>query len=223
MLDLNNIDLMLWDLDGVIYVRDIDGMNAEKVHEIFGEAISKLDSKISAEEGLDIINKYYPESPSKFYHNIERDYGINRFELDNIFHEILVKKANFAKNGYIEEEYVNKFKSLSPKHIILTQSNQIWAKNILSDSNLSDQFDSIIGSEVTLEKPKMLDNDLYIEICNELNIAPERAVMIEDSYKNLKAAKKHGLQTVLFNYDKDINEDYIDYQYRDIRDFLTQL
>lgn len=223
MLDIGNIDLMLWDLDGVIYVKDIESINEEDVHKIFGESINKLEPKISAEEGLNIINKYYPESPARFYHNIERDFGLNRFELDQVFHEILVEKANFAKNGYIEEKYISKIKSLSPKQLIVTQSNKVWAENILKESNLLGFFDGIIASNVTLEKPKMADNDLYLEICNELCVAPEKAVMIEDSHKNLKAAKKHGLQTVLFNYGKDINEDYIDYQYRDIRDFLSKI
>ena len=223
MLDFNNIDLILWDLDGVIYIKDMNEIDVLKLHTIFGKAINKMEPKISEEEGLDIINKYYPENPARFYHNIERDFGIDKYNLDTIFHELLLELSDFTDNTYIDKNDVDMFKLIPGKHFILTQSHKIWAKNILEKSNLLDFIENIISSQVTLDKPKMEDNDLYLEICSELGINPTRAVMIEDSHKNLIAAKKHGLQTVLFNYGRDIDETYIDYQYRDIKDFLSNI
>jgi HAD superfamily hydrolase (TIGR01509 family) len=223
MLDLDNIDLILWDLDGVLYVKDMGEFNIEPLNIIFGKAINNLDSNISATEGLNIIKKYYFENPVKFYSNIQRDYGIDKYKLDFEFHKLLVDELYYKSNDYIEKEYSDILKSFDARQIVVTQSNKVWTDEVLKEANLVDFFDEIISSKVTLEKPKIDDNSLYLDICNEMNVSPEKAVMIEDSCKNLKAAKKHGLKTVLFNYGRDSREDYVDYQYRDIRDFLSKI
>jgi FMN phosphatase YigB (HAD superfamily) len=223
MLDLSSVDLILWDVDGVLYVRDMAIRDVSKIHTLFGKEICKFIPGISEKEGVEIIFNYFAKNPAKFYDNIEMDYNINIYDLEHKFHEIMLEFYDYKNFDYIEQEYIDKFNSINSNNIALTQANKVWADKILEKTHLLDSINKVICSEVTLKTPKNEYNNLYLDICNEMNVAPERAVMIEDSHRNLKAAKKHGLQTVLFNYDKEINEDYIDYQYRDIRDFLSKI
>ncbi len=60
-------------------------------------------------------------------------------------------------------------------------------------SNLFDE--TFFSHQIGMRKP---DAEIYGYILKELNESPEQILFIDDTFKNLEAAQKHGIQTLLW-------------------------
>lgn len=87
-------------------------------------------------------------------------------------------------------------KRLPGRKFIFTNGSQGHAKNVGTHLNVYDLFDGIFGIEDVdyVPKPK---RSPYIKFCDYFDIDPAKAIMFEDSVRNLEVPKHMGMATVL--------------------------
>ena len=128
---------------------------------------------------------------------------INLEEFQDVISEICPKSAyvlpvvlgNIRRYATVNEEVLGMAEVLRNKGIkIIVISNTIpETEKIINDNYVADSVDGIVCStHVKLRKPSP---DIFKYAIETYNIDPTKTVMIDDSEKNLVAARKFGIQT----------------------------
>jgi HAD superfamily hydrolase (TIGR01509 family) len=88
------------------------------------------------------------------------------------------------------------FLKKSGKKIALASSTKRQTViNQLRDAKILDYFDEIVtGDMVSKSKP---DPEIFLLACNKLNVEPERAFAIEDSYNGIRSASSGKLRAIM--------------------------
>ncbi len=67
----------------------------------------------------------------------------------------------------------------------------------------------------------------YAALCAQLDIAPQRALFVEDSAQNLAPAKALGMRTIWVKHggeaDSSGHEEHIDHQIADVTEWLSSI
>lgn len=96
------------------------------------------------------------------------------------------------KNGIIE--LLTYLKNNHYKTIVATSSSRERAEKILTVANLRNYFDDIIcGDEVTCGKPHP---EIFLTACQKLGVAPQEALVLEDSEAGISAAHTGGIDVI---------------------------
>ena len=93
-------------------------------------------------------------------------------------------------------------KALPGRKFIFTNGSRGHAINVGTHLGVFDLFDGSFGIEDAdyVPKPK---RSPYIKFCDVFDIGPERAIMFEDSARNLEVPKHMGMETVLVTASMD--------------------
>lgn len=118
---------------------------------------------------------------------------------------------DFMKNDGRLAEVLSRIRN---KKIIFTDGPKEHALKIMKFLNITRLFDYIsdIRSRDYLSKPR---EECFRKFFEETKIKPEDAILIEDSKKNLKVAKKLGMTTVLISQEKE-KPQYVDFVITDV-------
>lgn len=119
-------------------------------------------------------------------------------ELNALHKKIIVNESeyNLYDYFYFNEELLAFYKSLKQKCKIIMFTSGTLQEHSQIKEKLKDIFDEIYSSEC-LQVSKS-DSNAYKLICEKIGVKPNEALFIDDSQKNIDAAKQAGLQTVLF-------------------------
>ena len=79
--------------------------------------------------------------------------------------------------------------------VLLTNTAEKRARVALECLGLSEHFDAVYGADFMRPACKP-EEAAFRKVLEDISVAPSRAVMFEDSFKNLKAAKAVGMTTV---------------------------
>ncbi len=117
--------------------------------------------------------------------------------------------------------------ALPGRKLIFTNADAPYAKRVLALRGLDDVFEDIFDIHRMDQKPKPA-RESYAAICDELTIAPDTALFVEDSAHNLEPAKMMGMTTVWVNHlaDKESSNDrpqYVDYEITDLANWLGSI
>ena len=184
---MNNLNfknpIILLDAMGVIY------QSGDDVGELLIPFIHKKGSKASKS---DIENAYHQASlgqltATQFWScvglssSFEDEY-LSLHQLNNGFDEFI--KYVSAKNFRIA---------------CLSNDVSEWSKKLRVKFKLESYIqDWIISGDVRLRKP---DPNIYLAASNDLNVAPQQILFIDDRLTNIIAAQKLGFQTILLSSD----------------------
>lgn len=86
--------------------------------------------------------------------------------------------------------------SLPHRKVVFTNGSTCHAARVLSALGIEDMFEKVYDIRVANYMPKPFAEP-YHAVLEELDAAPERCIMIEDSRDNLHTAKTLGLGTIL--------------------------
>ena len=107
----------------------------------------------------------------------------------------------------INKKLVALIKKLKNKYklAICSDATEEFISKIISDNKLSVLFDTIVISSVEkIDKPHP---EIFYITLRKLGVNPEEALFIDDHIENVKAAKKIGINSILFTSTKDLEHE----------------
>jgi len=182
----------IFDLDNTLYRADV-------------EFFSQIDRKMT-----EYISRYLAMEPVKARH-VQKEYlaeygtslsglmavnGMDPAPFLDFVHDVDLSMLRPDPNlrAAIEQ--------LPGRKFIFTNGSQGHARNVGQHIELYDLFDGVFGIEDVdyIPKPK---SEPYGMFCDYFKIDPTRAIMFEDSVRNLEVPKQMGMATVLVTSDAD--------------------
>lgn len=127
-------------------------------------------------------------------------------EFENIlnYEGLIIKKGALELLNILEEKGIKK--------CIASSSSREVIEKYLSYSGLTNRFDfHLSGSEVKNGKPSP---DIFIEACKRADVAPEFALVLEDSFHGFKAAIRAGIRCIIIPDLIEPNEEMKKFSYR---------
>lgn len=135
------------------------------------------DGELSSEEFLSLLG--FPRPMEAM-----RDYLTHFLTLDQEF-------MWFAERNYRQYDFV-----------LLSNDVKEWSKYLLELHGLQKYFkDSIVSGEVHMRKP---EKRIFTHAVQHLQRDPQECVLVDNSVRNLRAAREAGMHTILFNRDQDV-------------------
>ena len=190
--DFGHIDHWVFDLDNTLYSGD-------------AAFFSQIDKKMTAFisdylklEPLDArkIQKQYLAEYGTSLSGLMAVHGMDPALFLDFVHDVSLDPLTPCTHlpGAIEK--------LPGKKYIFTNGSQKHAKNVGEHLGVYHLFDGVFGIEDVDYVPKP-QRSPYIKFCDVFDINPERAIMFEDSVRNLEVPKFMGMSTVLVTSDAD--------------------
>lgn len=182
-------DAVVFDMDGVIFdseravmdcwIELADKYGIENIEKPYlactGTTMAKTKEIMLEAYGADFPYDTYAKEASLLYH--ER-YDGGRLPMKPGVVELLT---------YLKKE--------NKKIALASSTRKQTVINQLRDANILDFFDAVIcGDMVERSKPAP---DIFLKACEELNVKPEKAYGIEDSYNGIRAAYAGNLRPIM--------------------------
>jgi len=194
------------------------------IFDMYGVIIEQPDANLQK-----FINTSFP--------NYTREYIYQKWELGGIgkinseeFFSYFPYKDDLKK---VSENYLNTltldplFKPLIKelrkeyKTALLSNDFDDWNEWLRKKFALNPCFDAItVSGTVKLIKPQ---SEIYIDVLNKLGANASECIFIDDREKNLMAAKKIGMHTILFNRRKVIYDGYIIDSFSELPNVLEKI
>ena len=183
--DIAHVDTWVFDLDNTLYGADIDLFH--QIDQRMKQYIARL-LGVSVEKAFELQKRYYRVHGTTLrglmlFHNINADDFLEF--VHDIDHSVLSAQPELAAA----------LKALPGRKVIYTNGSETHAAKVLVRLGIADIFDGIFDIRAGNYIPKP-DPAPYIAMTNSLGLAPGRAAMFEDSFKNLKPAADLGMVTV---------------------------
>lgn len=78
---------------------------------------------------------------------------------------------------------------------LATATRRVTAEKYLADKDLLKYFDALVtGDDISHGKP---DPEIYLKACRALDVMPQDAIAIEDSYNGIRSAHSAGMMPVM--------------------------
>lgn len=195
-MNLSDIKNWVFDLDNTLYSpeEDIFSQIDKRMTEFI---ISKFN--VNEEEAFNIQKKYFLEYGTTLSGLMKRE-NIDPDEFLEFVHDINLEilKPNIELSKIIKNLPGNKF--------IFTNGSKKHAENVLKQLEMSGIFDDIFDIKESNFIPKPNIN-AYLNFIDKTKIEPDVSIMFEDIGRNLEAAKKLGMKTVLIKRNVPMRND----------------
>lgn len=195
-MNLSDIKNWVFDLDNTLYSpeEDIFSQIDKRMTEFI---ISKFN--VNEEEAFNIQKKYFLEYGTTLSGLMKRE-NIDPDEFLEFVHDINLEilKPNIELSKII--------KNLPGDKFIFTNGSKKHAENVLKQLEMSGIFDGIFDIKESNFIPKPNIN-AYLNFIDKTKIEPDVSIMFEDIGRNLEAAKKLGMKTVLIKRNVPMRND----------------
>ena len=195
-MNLSDINNWVFDLDNTLYSpeEDIFSQIDKRMTEFI---ISKFN--VNEEEAFNIQKKYFLEYGTTLSGLMKRE-NIDPDEFLEFVHDINLEilKPNIELSKII--------KNLPGDKFIFTNGSKKHAENVLKQLEMSGIFDDIFDIKESNFIPKPNIN-AYLNFIDKTKIEPDVSIMFEDIGRNLEAAKKLGMKTVLIKRNVPMRND----------------
>lgn len=182
-------DAVVFDMDGVIFDSERAVMNC------WLELAKKYDIK-------DILTPYYACIGTTMVRTREimletygADFPYDEYvkETSAMYHERFDGGRLPMKTGVVE--LLSFLKERGKKIALASSTRRQTVMNQLRDANILDYFDAVVcGDMVERSKPAP---DIFLKACELLEVEPEKAFAIEDSYNGIRAAHTGRLRPIM--------------------------
>lgn len=207
---------IIWDLDNTLY--RITPEFADMLDEATAlAAIHDLGIKLSFDEAKAKVKQSYMtyrDGGEIFV----REYGVSPKDMFFAYHKRKPIAPIVPYEGILE-----KLEKLPCRQYIFSTSTRDVCEKILKHIGLYDFFKEKFFSVEDFGTYKKNENaDVYIKLCQKINVDPKDCIFVDDSYSNLEFAKQIGMTTVRIYYNQNSAKDktYIDAAYKGVQSFL---
>ena len=190
--DLGHITDWIFDLDNTLYRADVA---------FFGQ----IDRKMT-----DFVSRYLalqPDAARQLQKDYLVDYGTTLSGLMAVHGMDPAEFLDYVHDVELdllvpEPELRRQVERLPGRKFIFTNGSKAHARNVGTHLNLFDLFDGTFGIEDVgyVPKPKRKPYEVFLD---HFDIEPTRAIMFEDSVRNLEVPKAMGMATVLVTGEAD--------------------
>ncbi|NNE57495.1 MAG: pyrimidine 5'-nucleotidase [Hellea sp.] len=189
---LDHIDHWIFDLDNTLYSGDAA---------FFSQIDKKMTAYISDYLQLD------PPDARKIQKQFLAEYGTSLSGLMAVHGMDPAPFLDFVHDvdlGHLDPcpDLPTAISTLPGKKYIFTNGSQKHAENVGKHLGIYDLFDGVFGIEDVDYVPKP-QRSPYVKFCDVFDVEPSRAIMFEDSVRNLEVPKFMGMSTVLVTSDAD--------------------
>ena len=195
-MNLSDIKNWVFDLDNTLYSpeENIFSQIDKRMTEFI---ISKFN--VNEEEAFNIQKKYFLEYGTTLSGLMKRE-NIDPDEFLEFVHNINLEilKPNIELSKII--------KNLPGDKFIFTNGSKKHAENVLKQLEMNGIFDDIFDIKESNFIPKPNIN-AYLNFIDKTKIEPDVSIMFEDIGRNLEAAKKLGMKTVLIKRNVPMQND----------------
>lgn len=182
------IKAVFFDLGGVI-LRTEDHSPRTNLAKSFGLSYEEIDRLVfendsSKKASLGFITEH------EHWLNIAESLNLPELEVDRL-------KKEFFAGDRIDFYLLDLIRSLRPERVVGAISNA-WSgmRPWMDEHKVTDVFDDmVISAEVGLAKP---DPRIYQLAMQNLQVHPQESIFIDDTYRNVDAARRVGMQAILF-------------------------
>lgn len=194
--------LAIFDMDGLLF--DTERLTKKKL----GEVMAKYGYSLDEEAYLKIVgvnSARYREIMIKLYGEKYPHDKISSQVREEINRSIRTDGAPVKKGipellGYLKGEGI--------KCAVASSTKSEYVKEYIAVSKLDKYFDLIIGGDmIARSKPFP---DIFLKVCEELNIKPQDSVVFEDSENGIRAAVSGGIPVICIfdikRHDKNITD-----------------
>lgn len=192
---------LIFDFDGLIL--DTETPEMRVWNELFAQAGGKFDEQ--AYQTIIGTYDYRGYNPAvELSHLI--DHRTTPEEIWALVHSLTLDEINRqpALPGVVE--LITKAKKAGLKLGIGSSSPKAWVEGHLRRLGLLDPFDAIASfDDVGVSKPAP---DIYVKALEKLRIGAEAALVLEDSYNGVLAAKQAGIRVVVVPNPVTLNQDF---------------
>ncbi|QAA34846.1 HAD family hydrolase [Clostridium manihotivorum] len=209
---MSKIELVIFDMDGLMFDTEIVSKRAWK------EAGKLYDYDISMEFALGLIGMNRNSIAKHFKENFGEEFPFEEIYMQHgkFIDKIIEEEGLGIKKGLVDIlEFLEKN---NIKKAVATSSSRDRAAKLLKLAGIYDKFDKIIcGDEVTKGKP---DPEIFLTACNKLEVAPDKAIVLEDSVRGLEAAVAGCIRCVLVPDLVEPSEEHVRKAYAKVADLI---
>ncbi len=212
--DLSDVETWIFDLDNTLY------QASPKMH---GEVDELLGSFVS--EFLDVDRIEARRIQKAYFHEFGMTLCglIENHDLDPEVYFRHMLRADLSSIGP-DPALVDAIAALKGRKVVYSNAPSAHVNQVLEQIGLTPHFDAVHDIEAAGFTPKPA-HAAYAELCLRYDIAPGRAVMIDDIPRNLKPAAEIGMTTVWKKTDAEwaVDAEVSDYVHHVTDDLLAWL
>lgn len=194
MLDIKNIEGIIWDLDNTLY-RFTDDFRRH-CNEVAAQLAVQMGLPMSETEAFDLAEK----SEALFGYSIHyfvKDYGFSYRDMHGPYHDLVGVEHIEMIEGMRQQ-----LTALEQPQAILTNASKGWARRALTHAGLKDLFpdEKIIAVEDADFEAKSISDKGFNIAVETLNLCPTKIMMVDDLTRNLKIPHEMGMHTAHIHY-----------------------
>ncbi|MBE5828374.1 MAG: HAD family phosphatase [Butyrivibrio sp.] len=186
---MRDFDAVVFDMDGVIFDSERAVMNC------WIELAKKYDIKDIEEPYLACTGTTDAKTREIMLNAYGEDFPYDEYakEASIMYHERYDGGRLPMKPGV--KEILTFLKDYGKKIALASSTRRQTVVNQLRDAGILDYFDEIVtGDMVSRSKP---EPDIFLLACEKIEVEPERAYAIEDSYNGIRAASAGKLRPIM--------------------------
>ncbi len=183
---------------GPVWLFDLDNTLHDASHGIFRAIDRRMSTAVAqalnvAADQADILRRRYWQRYGATAIGLARHHGVNLRQFLAICHDFDVAPLVHGETGLSA-----RLRSLPGTRIVLTNAPEHYARRVLEALGILHEFDGLWAIDhmmpMGLPRPKP-SLALMRQIVARLGVPAERIILVEDTLRNLKAARQAGLRT----------------------------
>lgn len=180
-----HVDYWIFDLDNSLYPASADLFRLIDLR--MGAFIQQL-LGVGPEEARRVQKDYFRDHGTTLA-GLMRAHGVDPHDFLEFVHDIDLARLT------ADPEVVERLDRLPGRKFVFTNGDEGHARRVLDRIGLANAFDGLHDIHAMDYVPKP-DPQAYAALCRRFEIAPERALFVDDMTRNLAPAKALGMTTV---------------------------
>ncbi|MGJ7918988.1 HAD family hydrolase [Neobacillus sp. LXY-4] len=201
------LELVIFDMDGLMF-------DTERIGH---EAWERLAEKYHFSYTIDITKRYIGKNFDAIVKVLKSEFGedapVEKWHMESwdIRKQIYTERGTLGKKPGLVE-LLTYLKELNINLAVASSSKHADIMHHINHEGISHFFDFVIGGDQVKEsKP---NPDIFLAPCKALNVAPENAMVLEDSYNGFLAARSAGIPVIVVPDLLDPAEDVLEHAER---------
>lgn len=184
--------------DAPVWLFDLDNTLHDASHAIFRTIDQRMSAAVAHTLGLpadqaDVLRRRYWQRYGATAIGLVRHHGVNLHQFLSTCHDFDVRPLVHAETGLRA-----RLRGLPGTRIVLTNAPAHYARRVLKALDILHEFDGLWAIDhmmpMGLPRPKP-SLALMHQVVARLGVSPDRVILVEDTLRNLKSARRAGLRT----------------------------